>query len=99
LIERFGSIGKTILSIWLVTLVFAVSAVLTVVDALKPYGYGIGIVGLIALLFLRYRKSPSLPRTGEKVPQADEGASIAAGTAPHPPAAPSPRAAGRGEIR
>jgi len=54
LIERFGSIGKTILSIWLVTVVFAVSAVLTVVDALKPYGYGIGIVGLIAMLFLRY---------------------------------------------
>ena len=25
---------------------------MTVVDALKPYGYGIGIVGLVAMLFL-----------------------------------------------
>jgi len=54
LVERFGSIGKTIVSIWLITVLFAVSAVMTVVDALKPYGYGIGIVGLVAMLFLRY---------------------------------------------
>jgi UDP-GlcNAc:undecaprenyl-phosphate GlcNAc-1-phosphate transferase len=54
LIERFGSIGKTILSIWLITVVFAMSAIMTVVDRLKPYGYGIGIVGLVALLFLRW---------------------------------------------
>jgi UDP-GlcNAc:undecaprenyl-phosphate GlcNAc-1-phosphate transferase len=100
LIERFGSIGKTIVSIWLVTVVFAASAIMTVVDSLKPYGYGIGIVGLVAMFFLRYtsrRELPSPPRTGEKVPQADEGASIASGTAPHPPAAPSPRAEGRGK--
>jgi hypothetical protein len=35
-------------------------------------------------------------RAGEKVPQADEGALIAAGTTPHPPAAPSPRKRGEG---
>src|SRR6185369_16438643 len=34
--------------------------------------------------------SPSPPHTGEKVPQADEGDSVARGTTPHPPAAPSP---------
>jgi len=28
--------------------------------------------------------SPSPPRTGEKVPQADEGVSLASGTSPHP---------------
>jgi len=37
-----------------------------------------------------------LPREGEKVPQADEGASVASGTTPHPPAAPSPRVRGEG---
>ena len=110
LIERFGSIGKTIVSIWLVTVVFAASAIMTVVDSLKPYGYGIGIVGLAAMFFLRYtsrRELPSPPRTGEKVPlrqssgqaPADEGASLASGTTPHPPAAPSPHKTGRGEKR
>src|SRR4051794_39488918 len=54
LIERFGNITKTILSIWLITVVFAISAILTVVDVLKPYGYGIGIVGVVAMMFLRY---------------------------------------------
>jgi len=42
---------------------------------------------------------PSPPRTGEKVPQADEGAvAVASGTAPHPPAAPSPRTRGEGVL-
>jgi UDP-GlcNAc:undecaprenyl-phosphate GlcNAc-1-phosphate transferase len=80
LVERFGSIGKTIFSIWLVTVVFAVSAIMTAVDSLKPYGYGIGVVGLIAMLFLRYTSS----RNYRPSP---------------PPAAPSPREAGRGENR
>ena len=40
--------------------------------------------------------TPSPSRTGEKVPQADEGVSLASGTTPHPPAAPSPRKRGEG---
>jgi len=39
-------------------------------------------------------------RTGEKVPQADEGAlSSQQARAPHPPSAPSPRARGEGSVR
>jgi len=58
LIERFGSINKTILSIWLVTLLFAIAAVMKAVEGLKRYGYGIGIVGFLAMLFLRYTERP-----------------------------------------
>jgi len=54
LVERFGSIAKTIASIWLITLVFAVSAVMTAIDGVKRYGYGVGIIGLLAMLLLRY---------------------------------------------
>ena len=54
LIERFGNITKTIVSIWLITVVFAISAIMTVVDFLKPYGYGIGIFGRVAMTLLRY---------------------------------------------
>jgi len=54
LVEKYGSIGKAILSIWFVTLLFAVSAVLTVTDTMKMAGYAVGIVGLVAMIFLRY---------------------------------------------
>jgi UDP-GlcNAc:undecaprenyl-phosphate/decaprenyl-phosphate GlcNAc-1-phosphate transferase len=58
LVARYGSIGKTIVSIWLVTLLFSVAAVLTATDTLKRYGYALGILGLLALLFLRYKRRP-----------------------------------------
>jgi len=54
LVEKYGSIGKAIISIWFVTLLFAVSAVLTVTDNLKIAGYTVGIVGLIVMIFFRY---------------------------------------------
>ena len=54
LIHRYGSTWKAILSIWSVTVVFAIAAVLTVVDALRTYGYALGAVGLASLLLLRY---------------------------------------------
>ena len=56
LVERFGSIAKTIFSIWLITVVFAVSAILTVTDTLKIWGYTIGAVAFLALMFLRYTR-------------------------------------------
>lgn len=51
---RFGSTVKAIVTIWLVTLFFAAAAVMTAVDATKLYGYTVGIVGLVALILLRY---------------------------------------------
>jgi len=54
LIHRYGSTWKAIVSIWSVTVVFAVAAVLTVVDALRMYGYTLAAVGLASLLLLRY---------------------------------------------
>ena len=39
LVAKYGSVGKAIASIWLITLLFATAAVMTVVDRLKPAGY------------------------------------------------------------
>jgi len=54
LVEKYGSIGKAILSIWFITLLFAVSAVLTVTDTMKMAGYAVGIAGLVVMIFFRY---------------------------------------------
>jgi len=54
LVEKYGSVNKAIVSIWMVTLFFATAAVLTVVDTLKPVGYTLGGLGLALLIFLRY---------------------------------------------
>src|ERR1051326_889391 len=54
LVEKYGSVGKAIASIWLITLLFATAAVMTVVDKLKPAGYTLGALGLALLIFLRY---------------------------------------------
>src|ERR1051326_2145287 len=54
LVEKYGSVGKAIASIWVITLLFATAAVMTVVDKLKPAGYTLGALGLALLIFLRY---------------------------------------------
>lgn len=54
LVEKYGSINKAILSIWVITLLFATSAVLTVTEELKLAGYAAGIAGLVGMFFLRY---------------------------------------------
>lgn len=54
LVSKYGSINKAIASIWIVTLLFAAGAVMTVVDRLKMAGYAVAALGLIVLLFLRY---------------------------------------------
>lgn len=56
LVARYGSTGKAILAIWLVTLLFATAAVLTVDARTKMFGYGAGAVALLVLLLLRYRR-------------------------------------------
>ena len=58
LIEKYGSAGRAIFSIWLVTLLFAVSAVLTVVQETKLLGYSSGAVALLVLMVLRYWRRP-----------------------------------------
>ena len=54
LIERYGSDAKAILWIWLVTVLFAVSAVLIVVQTTKMIGYSSGAIALLMMLLLRY---------------------------------------------
>ena len=54
LVEKYGSINKAILSIWVITLLFATSAVLTVIEEWKVAGYAVGLLGFVAMLFLRY---------------------------------------------
>jgi UDP-GlcNAc:undecaprenyl-phosphate GlcNAc-1-phosphate transferase len=52
--EKYGSITKAILAIWFISLLFAVAAVLTVVPWLKQAGYGVGVAGVLVMLFFRY---------------------------------------------
>ena len=54
LVARYGSDAKAIFGIWLVTRLFAASAVMTVVQETKLIGYTSGIVAFFALLVLRY---------------------------------------------
>ena len=54
LIARYGSARRAIVSIWLVTVLFAAAAVLTVVQETKLIGYTSGGVALLVLLLLRY---------------------------------------------
>ena len=51
--EKYGSI-KAILSIWIITVLFAISAVLTVIDEMKLAGYAVGAAGFAGMVFLRY---------------------------------------------
>ncbi|HYM61673.1 MAG TPA: MraY family glycosyltransferase [Thermoanaerobaculia bacterium] len=59
LVAKYGSDGKAVLSIWALTLVFGVAAVLTAIEELKLYGYFCAIAGLLTMLLLRYGRSPS----------------------------------------
>lgn len=56
LVSKYQSEGKAIFAIWLVTLLFAASAVMTAVQALKWYGYGSSAVALVLLILLRYSR-------------------------------------------
>jgi UDP-GlcNAc:undecaprenyl-phosphate GlcNAc-1-phosphate transferase len=55
LVSKFGSDAKAIASIWGMTLLFAIAAVLTVIDATRLFGYAFGAVAYASLLLLRYR--------------------------------------------
>jgi UDP-GlcNAc:undecaprenyl-phosphate GlcNAc-1-phosphate transferase len=60
LVERYGSAGKAVLGIWLITLLFAAAAVMTAVQELKWIGYGAAGAGLLLMTVLRYggRRAP-----------------------------------------
>jgi UDP-GlcNAc:undecaprenyl-phosphate/decaprenyl-phosphate GlcNAc-1-phosphate transferase len=59
LIAKYGSAGKAIFRIWLITLIFSLSAVLTVSPETRLLGYAIGGAAAIGLLILRYRRRES----------------------------------------
>jgi len=61
LIAKYGSARRAIVSIWLVTLLFAAAAVLTVVQETKMIGYTSGVVALLAMLLLRYWRHRHVP--------------------------------------
>ena len=54
LIAKYGSAARAIVSIWLVTLLFAAAAVMTVVHRTKWIGYWAGGIAFLLLLLLRY---------------------------------------------
>ena len=54
LVAKYGSVNKAIVSIWLITLLFAVAAVMTVEPRTKIWGYSAAALALAVMLFLRY---------------------------------------------
>lgn len=56
LVVKYGSVAKAIFGIWVVTLLFAVAAVMTVVQETKRAGYIAGGVGMLILIVMRFRK-------------------------------------------
>lgn len=63
LIARYGSAGKAVFGIWVVTVLFGAAAVLTVVQETKWIGYTSGGAAFLMLLLLRYWRR-SVPVTG-----------------------------------
>lgn len=65
LIEKYGSAGKAIVSIWVVSLLFAISAVMTVSASTRVYGYTAGVAGVLGMVFFRYwfRRGPHEQQT------------------------------------
>ena len=61
LVAKYGSPGKAIFGIWLVTVLFAGAAILTVVQKTKLIGYTSGMVALLALTVLRWRRRAPAP--------------------------------------
>jgi UDP-GlcNAc:undecaprenyl-phosphate GlcNAc-1-phosphate transferase len=55
LVSRHGSPGKAIFWIWLVTLLFGMAAILTIMESTRLMGYMSGAVAFLLLLVLRYR--------------------------------------------
>jgi UDP-GlcNAc:undecaprenyl-phosphate GlcNAc-1-phosphate transferase len=52
--EKYGSINKAIAAIWVISLLFAAAAVLTVMPDLRAAGYGVAILGVLVMVFFRY---------------------------------------------
>jgi len=69
---KFGSTVKAIFSIWIVTLTFAVAAVMTVTETLRMIGYSIAVVGVILLFVLRYgrRRTEAVRAEGDAAQRA-----------------------------
>lgn len=56
LVAKYGSAGRAVLSIWLVSILFAAAAVLTVVQETKIIGYAAAAIAFVAMILMRYRK-------------------------------------------
>jgi len=65
LVAKYGSIAKAIFGIWFVTLLFAVAAVMTVIQSTKRFGYAAGLIGILLLVVMRFRRSSANTQTHE----------------------------------
>lgn len=67
LVAKYGSVAKAIFGIWFVTLLFAIAAVMTVVQATKRFGYAAGVIGILLLIVMRFRKSRRTAAAAESI--------------------------------
>ena len=61
--EKYGSIGKAIAAIWVISVLFAIAAVLTVMPDLKTAGYSFAAIGVLVMIFFRYWFRRGVSRT------------------------------------
>ena len=59
LITKYGSAAKAVFGIWLVTVLFAGAAILTVIQSTKLIGYSSGALGVLLMIMLRRRRRVS----------------------------------------
>ena len=63
LVAKYGSVNRAILAIWGITLLFAAAAVLTVIEGLRWWGYGLAAVAAVLVFFLRHGPASVMTET------------------------------------
>lgn len=69
LIEKYGSPTRVVVSIWLLTLLFGIAAVITLLPSVKEFGYLLGLVTLLVMVGLRLRGRRSEDESIEMSPE------------------------------
>ncbi len=51
---RYGSHARSLITVWAITLLFALAGILTVFQSTKIWGYSVGIISALLMIVLRF---------------------------------------------